>query len=131
MIHLNLSRGQSLSQKLGKLKGTGPYMSQKLLRDKNAFTELIMKISRHNFILKAWQNSTFFLDANSNNNTDKKNQVFDWCAREAYTAAILQYQENYPGCNAHVGKFQLCIEQRSDLENSSDSCKIPPKWEFG
>ena len=105
------------SQRSGtRSKGTGPYKSQKLLKDKKAFTELINKISRQYFILKAWQRGAFFLDINPSNNTDAENQILDRCAGEAYSAVILQYQEDHPKCNAHVGKFQLCIEERSDLE---------------
>jgi hypothetical protein len=104
------------SQKSGRSKGTGPYMTQKLLKDKKAFNELISEISRQHFILKSWQNGTFFLHANPNDNTDEENQVFDRCAREAYTAAIVQYQEDHPERHVQVGKFQLCIEERSDLE---------------
>jgi len=103
------------SQRSGRSKGD-PYKSQKLSKDKKAFTELISQISRQYFILKAWQRGAFFLDINPNNNTDEENQVFDRCAGEAYTTAILQYQEDHPERNAHVGKFQLCIEERSDLE---------------
>ena len=110
------SHSQSgLSQRSGRSKGTGPYQSQKFSKDKKAFTELINEISRQHFILKAWQRGAFFLDINPNNNTNEENQVFDRCAGEAYTTAILQYQEDHPERNAHVGKFQLCIEERSDL----------------
>ena len=79
-------------------------------------TKLINVISRQYFILKAWQRGAFFLDINSSNNINTKNQILNQCAGKAYTAAILQYQKNHPKCNAYVGKFQPCIKKQSDFE---------------
>jgi hypothetical protein len=107
------------SQRSGRAKGTGPYIPHKLSKDKKAFTELVREITKHHFIVKVWQKGTFFLDINPNHNTDEENSIFDRCAREAYAAAILQYLDDHPDRNSHIGKFQLCMEKRSDL----DKCK--------
>ena len=103
-IHLNPFRDQ-IAQ-----------VNKSLLFHNQIQLKLINVISRQYFILKAWQRSAFFLDINSSNNTNTKNQILNQCAGKAYTAAILQYQKNHPKCNAYVGKFQPCIKKWSDFE---------------
>lgn len=108
------------SQRSGRAKGTGPYLSQKLSKDKKAFTELVREITQRHFIVKVWQKGAFFLDANPNNNTDEENLIFDRCAAEAYAAAILQYLDDHPERSSHVGRFQLNMEKRPDLEKCKE-----------